>query len=216
MKIIINCLVSILLSQFLFGQDLVLHDPVSNRTFNSDKFSEIKGSVFLYDKWFPGEVRSKRGLYKDLELKLDLYNNAVYFKRDDLANEFQEEIIGFTIINKDSQFFKRGYAGNGLKQEQFVQVLAEGKISLLRSDIKLVSEMSEINAGIVKTFNNLTRYYIVKNNRAELVKLNKDLLDHLDDQKDMVKAYMEDKKIPAKKESDFTQIFRYYNTLNKQ
>ncbi len=197
-----------------FSQDMVLHDPVTGKSFSSEKYSEIRGTPFLYDKWIPGTATSARGIYKDLQLKLDSYNNILYFYKDETPYEFQEPIKSFMLINPDTLRFKKGISGSGLKADQWVQVFTEGKIGFYRSDIKLVSEMSEINVGMVKTFTNSSRYYISKDGKTELVKLSKgDIFEHIKDKEDQVKAYIDANNIGTKKEGDFAKILRYYNSL---
>lgn len=194
-----------------------LQDPVSNTLFNTEKYSEIKGSPFLLTKWVPGTATTEKGTYNKLSLKLDVYNNTLMFERDDQPYEFQESIKTFTLntSSKDTLSFRRGISGGGLKPEQYVQILAEGpKASAYRSDIKLVSEMSEINKGMVKTFNTAIRYFIVKNNTPVLVKLNKkEVLAQLSDQEAKLAAYMDENKISLKREDDLAKVVAYYNTL---
>lgn len=194
---------------------MVLHDPVTGRTFDADKYSATRGTPFLFEKWMPGTATSDRGVYPNLELKLDAYNNVLYFNRDDQPHEFMDHIKSFTLRSgTDTLYFKKGITGSNLKADQFVQVLADGNLGFYRSDIKTISEMSEINAGIVKTFNTSTRYYILKNGATQLVKLNKgDILEYMKDKEDKVKEYMDSNKIQGKKENDLVKIIRYYNSL---
>lgn len=193
---------------------MTLYDPVTSRTFNADKYSSIKGSPFLFEKWIRGSATSARGIYKDLELKLDSYSNTLFFNREDEPYEFLEPIKSFVLVGADSMFFKNGLTGPSLKPDQYVQVLAEGKVGFYRSDIKTISEMSEINVGMVKTFNNSTRYYIVKDGQTKLARLNKsDILEYIKDKEDAVKEYIDKNKNATKKEADFVRILNYYNSL---
>jgi len=198
-----------------FTQSMILYDPVSARTFSSEKYSAIKGTPFLYDKWIPGSATSARGTYNDMQLKLDAYENILYFSRDESTYEFQEKIISFTLLNSgDTLKFKMGLTGSNLKANQYAQLISEGKVSLYRSDIKSISEMSEINAGMVKTFISSTRYYIRKDDKLDLVKLNKsDIFEYLKDKEDKIKEFMDANKIGTKKESDFARILNFYNSL---
>ena len=192
---------------------MVLHDPVTGRTFDVERYSSTRGTPFLFEKWLPGTATSERGIYKNLELKLDAFTNTLYFNRNDELYEFIEQIKSFTIISGDTLYFKKGLSGNNLKPDQYVQVLAEGKVNFYKSEIKSITEMSEINAGMVKTFISSTRYFISKDDKLEMVKLNKDILDFMGDKKDQIKDFMDSNKISAKKESDFVKIIRLYNSL---
>jgi hypothetical protein len=199
------------------AQIAYLQDPVSATVFNTERYSEIKGSPYLLNKWLNGTATTDKGVYNKLTLKLDVYNNTLVFNKDDQPYEFQEDIRSFTLIPsyKDTMYFRKGIAGGGLKPEQYVQILAEGaKASAYRSDIKLVSEMSEVNRGMVKTFNSSVRYFIVKNNSPVLVKLNKkEVLAVLNDQEAKLSAFMEENKISLKREAELAKVVAYYNTL---
>ena len=62
---------------------MILHDPVSARTFNSEKYSGIKGSPFLCDNWMAGSITIEKSIYNKVELKFDAYSNKIYFNKND-------------------------------------------------------------------------------------------------------------------------------------
>ncbi len=203
----------------VFCQAMNLQDPVSRTVFNLDKYAEIKGSPFLEEKWIKGSATISRGTYMNLDLKVDLYNNTVLFAKDDLPYEFQDDVISFVLMPKvaDSstyQYYKKGFSGNGLRKDQYLQVLVEGGIGLYRSDIKLMSEISEVNRGVIKAFNTSTRYFIMKDGNLQLIKLTKkDVLDLLSDEQEKVEKYADQQKLSFKKEADVARIVKYYLSL---
>ena len=203
----------------LKAQVIQLYDPIANRTFDTERYSGIRGTPFLVDKWQKGSVLTVKGIYQNLELKFDAYENKLYFNKNDESFEFQDPIISFTFIPNSSDTslnmkYIKGLSGSGLTPNQFVKVLAEGKVSLYRSDIKAVSEMSEINAGMVKTFANVTRYYVVKDKVTQLIKINKsEIMNLVKDQEAKIQAYISEHKISIKNESDAAEILFYYNQL---
>lgn len=219
MKKIFVAVQFILLSYGLSAQDMVLYDPVSATPFNSGKYSEIKGSPFVTDKWVPAIVTTTAGKYKVTGVRLNAYEHALYFSKKDEPYEFRDEVISFilTPIVTDSstyQYFKKGFSGGGLERRQFVQVLAEGKVTVLKSTIKMMSENNEINRGVVKTFKTVTRYFIMKDDNVSLLKTNnKDLLSILSEKEEQVKAYITENKLSAKDDAELGRIVKYYNSL---
>lgn len=216
----INSLIALLLVIVpLWAQDMILHDPVSGKTFDTQKYSDIKGSPFLFDKWIEGTVTTVKGVYTQLPLKFDVHNNLLFFSKDDMTFEFVDAVTAFVLKPKPSDsssylFFKKGIAGGGLKADQFVQVLAEGKISLYRSDIKLLSEINEINKGLVKAFSGATRYFVKKGSSFTLIKLNKqEVMEVLKDKETGIQQFLDAGKLSLKKEGDVAAVFRYYNSL---
>jgi len=202
----------------LNAQDNILIDPVTSRTFDSQKYSEIRGTPFLYEKWINGSVTIHRGVYKNQQLKLDVYTNTLLFEKDGGAYEFYEPVLGFTLTPNPSDsssymYFINGVSSNALKPEQFVQVLAKGRLNFYRSDIKLVSDMNEINRGVVKIFNNSTRYYFKDSTQAQLMKLSqKDILGLMNDKKAIIEEYMNRNKLNLKKEKDVAELVKFYNS----
>lgn len=195
-----------------------LSDPVSSKNFNAEKYSGIRGTPFLLDKWVKGTVTTPRGVYQNLDLKFNVYDNSLFFNKDDESFELQDEIISFTLMPKEDPvthlIYKRGISGADLREHQYVQVLLEGKMSLYKLDVKQLSEMSEINAGIVKTFANTAKYYIGKNKDLQFVKINKtEILNALKDKQSQVEAFINDKKLSFRKDADVVEVLKYYNSL---
>lgn len=211
-------LLCLLFSSVMYAQ-MVLHDPVSARTFNTQKYTDIKGSPFLIDKWIKGSVVTDKGTYDNLELKLDVYDNTLYFNKDGEALEFRDKVESFILkpLEIDSASFlafKRGLSGKVLRPDEYVQVLAEGKLNVYKQDKRLLSEINEINRGTIKSFTPVTKYYVVKDGEWKQLRLNKkEAFELMDDKIEKVKAYINDNKLGLKNERDWVAVFAYYNKL---
>lgn len=195
-----------------------LQDPVSTKNFNPEKYSGIRGTPFLVDKWIKGSVSISKGVYQNLELKYNVYDNALFFNKNDESFEFQEEVISFTLMPKEDpashMVYKRGISGADLRGNEFVQVLLEAEMGLYKLDVKQLTEMSEINAGIVKTFANTAKYYIGKKGKLKFLKLNKqEVLAVLSDQQEKIQAYINEKKYSFRKDTELVDVLKYYNSL---
>ena len=170
MKKIIICILLRFALQNVQAQLLQLQDPVSNKNFNPEKYAGIRGTPFLQEKWIHGAVTTNLGIYNDLELKIDLYDNILFYNNGGEPFELIDKIVEVKLFpkwpdNKNEMVFIKGMNQAGIKPDQYIQVLVgTGAVQFYRSDIKQVSEMSEINAGMVKTFANASRYYIKKGN----------------------------------------------------
>lgn len=201
------------------GQVQILHDPISARTFDSEKYSGVNGSPFLHDNWIKGIVNVGKGTYRNLELKLDAVSNVLYFNRNDELFEFEEPVISFVLMPRPNdsssyQSFRNGFSGDGLRSNQFVQVLTNGTIMLLRSDAKLITDVNEINRGTIRTFSNTSRYYILEGDKTRSIKLSKDdIYDLVKDEQAAIDAYVSQNKLSTKKPEDLIKILKYYNSL---
>jgi len=198
---------------------LVLQDPVSSKVFNSQKYSNVKGSPFLYDRWIKGTVTTSRGVYKGIDLKLDIYSNTLFFNKNDEPYELVDNVREFILmpVLSDSstyQYYKKGMTAPGLTSEQYVRVLIEKKTKLYRSDIIMVSEMSEINVGMIKTFSVSIRYFLGKENDLKLIKpTKKEVINALGDKELEIKKFIDANELSMKKEVDFVSVLEYYNSL---
>ena len=202
------------------AQLLQLQDPVSSKNFNPEKYAGIRGTPFLQEKWVHGSVTTNLGVYNDLELKIDLYDNILFFNNGGEPFELIDKIVEVKLFpkwpdNKNELLFTKGLSQAGIKPEQYIQVLVgTGAVQFYRSDIKQVSEMSEINAGMVKTFANASRFYIKKGDQFKLMRLNKeDVMSFLIDKDAAINAVITEKKLNLKKEGDIAQAIQAYNSL---
>ena len=220
MKKVFIAFILMLVFQTSQAQLLQLQDPVSSKNFNPDKYAGIRGTPLFQDKWIHGSVITSKGIYSDLELKIDLYDNILFFNKEDASFELLDQIFSIKLFPKwpdtiQQLIFVKGMNQNGLKPEQYVQALVgTGTIQLYRSDIKQVTEMSEINAGMIKTFANTSRYYIKKGDQLKLIKLNKEeIMPFLMDKEAELNSVIEAKRLNLKKESDIIQVIQAYNKV---
>jgi hypothetical protein len=219
MKQLIYVVIGVLAFSSVSSQNLQLYDPVANRTYNTEKYTDVRGVPFLFDKWMKAVIYIDQGFYEGLEIKYDLFDNKLYFNKNDESFELQENVLKFTLFTKPNDsstaiYFKKGFKGSGLNADQFVQVLVDGNIKLLKSDIKSLTEMSEINAGMVKTFATTTRYYVVNNTGIFLVRLNKnELFPYIQDKMPQLQNYINEKGLNLKKDSDLINLLKFYNSL---
>ena len=199
----------------------ILYDPVSGRVFSSERYSGVNGSPFLYDKWIAGTASTSKGTYVNLELKLDAYNNTLMFRRGEDPYEFQDKVTGFTLMpNKgDSSsymYFKNGISGSGVKPDQYLQILAEGNVSLYRSDLKLMTDVNQINQGVIKSFTSSSRYFIMKNNELIPVRMTKkEIFEVLKDKEKELDSFATQNSLNTKKDADLIKIVRYYNSISQ-
>ena len=75
------------------AQLLQLQDPVSSKNFNPEKYAGIRGTPFLQDKWVHGAVTTNLGIYNDLELKIDLYDNVLFYNNGGEPFELIDKIV---------------------------------------------------------------------------------------------------------------------------
>ena len=213
---LVTLLLLLFASHFVWAQEAILHDPVSSTVFQTTRYAGIKGSPFLNDSWTKGKAYTSQGYYPLLELKLDAFNNILLFKRNNESFEFEEDIVSFVLMPSDDsasfKYFLKGYTATGLKPNQYVELLASEPVLLLRSDIRQVSDMNEINQGVIKTFNSITRYYAGSKDKLELIRLNqKDILALFPGKEDKIREHVKLNKLNFRNEKDVAALFNFMN-----
>lgn len=198
----------------------VLHDPVSLKIFNLEGYTGIRGTPFLVDKWMKGTMTVGRGVYKDLDLKYNVYDNILLLNKDEVPYQLTDNILAFTLMPDPDDvstyiMFRKGITGPEFKADQYVQVITEGQhASVYKVPQKFLSERSEVNAGMIKTFTDKAKYYIKSKTGIRNVNLNQaDILAALGDQEAKLKTFTEERKLKFRKETDLIELVKYYNTL---
>lgn len=181
------------------------------------QFESVKGSQFHPDEWLNGQLTANDGtMYKNLRLKFDAYNNKVVFNRNDTSFEVDPPAKEIRLFTADTLVFKNGYTiSPKIKAAMYLQVLAEGKITLLKQLEKNIEEYTEFSdATKYKRFTETYRYYIYTGNQYQEIKMSKKgLEDVLQDHWPAVSAYLSQKKLNQKDEKSWTMAITYYNSI---
>lgn len=220
MKKILCILLTWFYLQATFSQNIVLHDPMTSRYFDAQKYTGILGSPFLFKDWIKGTVVTSKGIYQNVELKYDAYENTLLFNKENKSFEFEDDVKEFILMRNvmDSnsyQYFIKGILANGLNSQKYVQVLSKGKIKLYKLNARLMTEVSQVNEGIKKSFTNVTKYFAGAEGHIEQVNLNKkEVLQLLKDKDADMQQFIKDKSLNLKKEEDVTSLVNYYNQLS--
>jgi hypothetical protein len=222
MKKLTVILIALFCSVVAFSQfgGMQLQDPQSGRVYKPSRYSDINGTPFLTEKWQLGNVVTSKGIYKGLNLRLDAYSHVLYFNKNEEAYEFEEPVLRFMFTPNPADSsnyvqFVKGLTGADVRKDQYLMILSEGKLPLYKVPMIFVSEVNEINKGVVKTFRKVDKYYTLKDNSLQLLKLSKsDVLEILSDKKDKVEAFVKTQDLSFKKDADVVAIFKYYNSLN--
>jgi hypothetical protein len=203
-----------------FAQLAVMHDAVSGRPYMIKALEDVEGTPYLFENWATGTVRFKNGgIVKDKKLKYDIYNNKLFYNQNDSLFEFVSEVEEFRLQNPKSS----GNAEeliftsiNALQKDKIVfgQILAKGKLSLIKFHNKVVQETSNYNASKTRVLVNKSSTFLVINEDMRPAKYSKEQLEDLAaDKKAELFAFINSNKLNLKKEQDFISAIIYYNSL---
>lgn len=184
--------------------------------------AEMHGHPFFKDKWMDASITVSNGhVFKHIITKIDTYNNKVIFNRNDSAFELgpiAAEVCFFPDQSDTSKkiIFKNGYAVNNfITASKYLEVLAEGKISLLKDYHKELEEYTEYgNATKQKRYREVEQYYVLKDGQYSGMGLSKKNLQAvLQSRWVEVDAFLKQTNISGKDEKSWAAAIAYFNLL---
>jgi hypothetical protein len=186
-------------------------------------YTNVEGTPYLYPDWVPGSVKLTDGTTNDapIELKYNLVSDEVSFK-DKAGQElvFVKPVAEFTLNSVDNNGLPHKYRGGykdieGTTPASFFEVLADGKVQLLKRFTKLLFESQPIgSASKLQQFIDKTKYYLIINGKALQVKNDKKaLLAALGDKQAQLEDYIKSNKINLKNDAQLGKLIDYYNSL---
>ena len=213
----------ILLCSLTVKAQVYLSDPFSGKPYQTGVYNDINGSPYLFDDWKQSTVTDKNGsTFQHVMIRFDAYDNKFYYNHGDTAYSFitpvdEIKIFPFTGDTSTKMVFKKGFTvTDKLTADKFVQVLTEGKISVVKYIYKTLQETTEYNVpGKVKSFNDRMVYFFIMDGSVLSQKPSSKLLEVLlKDKWTVMDAYMKQNSLSAKNEEDCIKAISYYNSLS--
>ncbi len=205
-----------------WGQQIFLSD-VNGRAFEN-KYADVSGSAYLFPDFKFATIELADGRkYANVKARLNLVENEVNF----IASNGEEGYIGKGMVHTISfndttkQGIKTFSFQTGFPKTDnqtvihFYQVLANGKIALVKSIAKNIEErLNELSGEKSKEF--AVRENIYLQIGGELKRVKKEasfFLEAMADQKDIINSYIKTNKVNFKVEDQLIKLIEYYNSL---
>lgn len=189
-----------------------------------NQYADIKGSAFFSAQWLPADAITDNGTrYPGLKVMFDVYRNTFFANiKDTLYDLGATRISRFVLYPSAadtavSYIFQKGFSTAGIRPEQYVQVLASGKLRFLKQMTLEVREVNEDSfLAKVKKFIGQDYYYLLTaDGQGGLVRLNKKILEkEMADKWDQVNRYAREKDISFSEEEGWVSLVKFYNSIN--
>ena len=211
--------------QWVNAQSTVEHQLIDKSNGNLLYYyqkEEIQGHPFFKDKWINANITDQNGyVFKNIAIKIDTYRNKVVFNRNDSSYELGPmvaQVCFFPNAGDTTQkmIFKNGYDVTAfIKTDKYLQVLAEGKITLLKDYHKELEEYTEYgNATKMKRYRDVEQYYIGKEGQfTGMGQSKKNLENVLQAKWPQVDAFLKQKEFSGKDEKSWVAAITYFNSL---
>ena len=184
--------------------------------------TEVDGFPFLKDDWTKAYALTADGYrFPKMDVKFDIYNGKFIYNKNDTAFEFTPQVTVIQMMpnEKDTtnkQVFARGFAiNNSLNKDKFVQVLAEGKTSLLKAYKKEIEDYDVYgDAKKHQRYKATEQYYVLLNGQYIQAKLTKKDLESIFLSKTAeIDAFLQKNNLSGKDEKSWIATTNYFNTL---
>ncbi|MES2652151.1 MAG: hypothetical protein V4663_10440 [Bacteroidota bacterium] len=185
------------------------------------KYKNVNGSPYLFEDWTLGTAKTiDNATKKDIQLKYDEVEDILIMKGDN--NKlliFPVQVAEFNINDPKTniaRLFRSGFTATKTNTDKsFFEVIADGKVRLLRKNHKIISESKEYSGAINKSISDGIKYYLVnEDNTPVAVKLDiKSISALLPAKQVQLTEYAKTNKLNLKNHEDAVKLISYYNSL---
>jgi hypothetical protein len=202
-----------------YGGNVFLKD-VNGVDIRTAAASIDNANYLFHPDYLRARLFTKEGkLLGDVKYKLLLQDSRLFYLGSDGSDmEVISPIIRveFDMPNGTVTVFEKGFKPVGnLTENNFYQVLTDGKAKLLL-DTKFVTETKQVYGnGAVTSVEKILNYYGVIDGKILNLSNADQVLALMADKKDEINAYLKKEKVKFKKQSDMQSLFNYYNQLVK-
>jgi len=204
-------LLSISLSFYsiVIGQETMSY--ITGQPVRELKFENYSGSPFLFKEFQQAYIK---GIQGTVLLNVDLYNNKVYFKRNDTLFTYADRLNSFYILKgKDSIHFTRAFTLHPTLTDEFVEVLAFSPLIIKRQK-KNLSEEATYGSSKSFRYTDIAEYSSIINTKPSKLNLSKEDAKKLFGEKwQALESFIADNNIFLKSETGWRTILKYYQQL---
>ena len=186
---------------------------MGNKIRNTEGYEGIEGSPYFSNEWLAAKVIFGSGVEGEVEFaRYDLILDQLFFsnaKKVDVF-AFAETVRAFTLRGA---VFQNNFPSIGnFSKDNYFQVIAKAKFSLLKKEENLVSERTAVGTPSVRYFQKISRYYVYDGVKMFVVKPDsKSIASTLNVNKEDIDKYIKGNNLNLKNDSDLKMIFEYFS-----
>ncbi|WP_299761119.1 hypothetical protein [uncultured Pontibacter sp.] len=182
----------------------------------------MQGSPYLHPDWAEGSIALSNGtIYQGINMMYDQVKDVIVFKtKDNQVRELIEPVQEFSISyiqnnEKVSKIFRKGYSGESVSPDTFLEVLTDGKTALLKRTSKNIFDRKNYSSATIdREVQESEDYYVANGNKLVKVKKTKSsLLSALPEKADYLQTYIKSNALNLRNDSDIAKLVAYYNSL---
>lgn len=200
-----------------FCQLAVLRDTGTGIPITANPYREVKGSAY-FQEFKPGTLDLINGRkVEGLQIALNGYEHTLEYKLEgNLYAYSADKLKGFSFQNElgETSRFTSDYVVPTLSKKRFLQIIEEGKYTLLLHSYKLMVDdvSATYGAQAAKVFQDQEDFFIAKDGKLFLVKnKSKDLEEIFGEDFEKAMSIQKSQKLNLKNLSDLAVLVRALN-----
>jgi len=228
-RILLPLLISLLTSTVIFAQtsqeeitsedlrNLVRHDVIEGV-----QTTEVIGSPYLFNNFEEGVITLVDGKNTaNLQLNFNIYENRVEFSDAGSIIAVDNKMVDrFAFNNTDNGMeFAKGYNSRRLDNTDFVQVLVDGQVQLLKKyEVSFQENIATYGTATQKDeYISNERYYIHEDGETNHLRnlSERQVLRALNDQRDELETYIGENDIDTTNLEHLAKLIQHYNEIKE-
>lgn len=182
-----------------------------------DRYEDIKGEPYLFEEWKYGKtVNSKSEIIDSLLVNYNGYTHNLEVKKDETYIELDAYHYPLVVVYDDETgkeiFLRRNTSQTLLNR--YTRLIFSGLEFMVVEDFNTRVETKRINdVGKIRdtnTFVNRKNYYIIKDNKAKLIKFKKASLLKLLGNEGELDNFLKQTRNKLKTEEDAIKLFQFF------
>ena len=132
------------------GSAFVNAYDINGKPFTSKALENVEGSAMFSPDWNLANINFQNGkVAKDIPVQFNLYDNQLYFKKDDMILVFVDPVASFQFAYADNGVRRLAHFSNGYPavqkntEDTYYQVLVNGPMELLKYVSKTLAQRAE-------------------------------------------------------------------------
>lgn len=203
---------SLFICQFSFAQ-ISINNVMGNKIRNTEGYEGVEGSPYFSKDWLGAKVIFASGVEGSVEYaRYDLILDQLFFSNVKQIEvfSFADPISAFTL--RGAVFQNNFPAIGNFTKDNYFQVIAKAKFSLLKKEENIVSERTAVGTPSVRYFQKIPRYYIYDGAKMAIVKPDsKSIAPALNVKKEDMDKYAKENNLNFKSDSDLKIVFEYFS-----
>lgn len=210
MLLSINMLIG--LNDKLYAQ-VTINNVAGTKIRNTDGYEGVEGSPYFNKEWLSGQVVFTSGKEAKMDfLRYDMLEDKLFFSDEKKVAEFGfvDQIRAFTIRGA---VFQNNFPSIGnFNAENYYQVIAKGKFSLLKKEENTIGERTAYGTPSARYFKKNTKYYIFDGGKMTVVKTDsKSLAEALGVKKEDIEKFAKENKLDLKNDVELKTVFENFS-----